>query len=134
MEFYDDDEFVQRFRLSKRTVAYVVTLIEDQIRSDSDRNAAVSPTLQVLLALRYLATGTFHRVMADLVGVERTTAGKKIRNVITALVSLRHHFIRMPETAEAVNACKRQFHEIAGFPGVIGAIDCTHAAPAEVSW
>lgn len=49
MDFYDDDEFVQRFRLSKRTVAYVVTLIEDQIRPDSDRNAAVSPTLQVLI-------------------------------------------------------------------------------------
>ena len=64
MEFYDDNEFVQRFRLSKRTVAYVVTLIEDQIRPGSDRNAAVSPTLQVLLALRYLATDTFHRVIA----------------------------------------------------------------------
>ena len=31
MEIYDDDEFVQRFRLSKCTVAYVVTVIEDQI-------------------------------------------------------------------------------------------------------
>ena len=64
--------------------------------------------------------------MADLVEVERTTAGKKIRNMIAALVSLRHHFVRMPETAAAVNAFKRQFYEIAGFPGVIGAIDCTH--------
>ena len=72
------------------------------------------------------STSTFHRVMVDLVGVERTTAGKKIRNVIAALVSLSHHFIRMPETAAAVNACKRQFYEITGFPGVIGAIDCTH--------
>ena len=75
--------------------------------------------------------------MAGLVGVERTTAGnamqckkiydgtteknadKKIRNVIAALMSLRHHFVRMPETAAAVNACKRQFY-------VIGVIDCTH--------
>ena len=65
--------------------------------------------------------------MGDLVGVERTTAGKKIRNAIAALVSLRPHFVRMPETAAEVSACKRQFYEIAGFPGVIGAIDCTHS-------
>ena len=126
MEFYDDEEFFQRFRLSKRTVAHVVTLIEDQIRPDSDQNAAISPTLQVLMALRYLATGTFHRVMGDLVGVERTTSGKKIRNVIAALASLRRRFVKMPETAAEISATKRQFYEIAGFPGVIGAIDCTH--------
>ena len=46
---------------------------------------------------------------------------KKIRNVIAALVSLRHHFVRMPETAAAVNAGKRQFYVTGP-----GAIDCTH--------
>ena len=72
-----------------------MTLIGDQIRPDSNQNAAISPTPQVLLHLRYLATGTFHRVMGDLVGVGRTTAGKKIRNVIAALVSLCHRFVKM---------------------------------------
>ena len=67
-----------------------MTLIGDQIRPDSNQNAAISPTLQVLLDLRYLATGTFRRVMGALVGVERTTAGKKIRNIIAALVSFCH--------------------------------------------
>ena len=72
-----------------------VTLIGDQIRPDSNQNAAISPTLQVLLDLRYLATGTFHRVTGALVGVERTTTGKRIRNVIAALVSLCHRFVKM---------------------------------------
>ena len=126
MAVYDDDEFVQRFRLSKRTVTYVVELIEADIRSDSDLNAALSPTLQVLIALRFLSTGTFQRVMGDLVGVERTTAGKKIRKVILALVKLRSRFVKLPCNEADIETTKRQFYEIAGFPGVIGAIDCTH--------
>ena len=51
MHFYDDGEFVQKLRMSKRTVAYVLMLIEDQIWPESDLNAAISPTLQVLLTL-----------------------------------------------------------------------------------
>ena len=50
MVFNDDEEFVQRFRLSKRTAANVVDLIEADIRSDTDQNSALSPTLQVLIA------------------------------------------------------------------------------------
>ena len=38
VEFYNDEEFFQRFRLPRRTVAYVATLIDDQIRPNSDRN------------------------------------------------------------------------------------------------
>ena len=48
--FYDGTKFDQRFRLSKRTVAYVVDLIEANIRPDTDKNAASSPVLQVLIA------------------------------------------------------------------------------------
>ena len=51
MHFYDDGEIVQKLRMSKRTVAYVLMLIEDQTWPESDLNAAISPTLQVLLTL-----------------------------------------------------------------------------------
>lgn len=124
--FFSEVEFKERFRLSKQTVMHVVDLIEDDIRSDTERNHALSPTLQVLIALRFLATGTFHRVMGDLVGVERTTAGKKIRKVIRALARLRGRFVNLPVSRREVEATKRNFHQIAGFPGVLGAIDCTH--------
>ena len=45
MQFYDDGEFVQKLRMFKRTVAYVLMLIEDQIRPESDLNEAISPIL-----------------------------------------------------------------------------------------
>ena len=50
MVFYYGIHFDQRFRLSKRTVAYVVDLIVANIRPDTDQNAASSPMLQVLIA------------------------------------------------------------------------------------
>ena len=45
MVFYEDEEFVERFRLSKeRTVSCAVVLIEADIRPDTEQNAALSPT------------------------------------------------------------------------------------------
>ena len=126
LQFYSEVEFKERFRLSKQTVIYVVGLIENEIRPDTEKNHALSPELQVLIALRFLATGTFHRVMGDLVGIERTTAGKKIRKVIHALAGLRERFVKLPVTRRDVEATKRDFHRLAGFPEVLGAIDCTH--------
>ena len=51
--------------------------------------------------------GTFHRVMGDLVGVERTTAGKEIRKVIRALARLRGRFVNLPVSRREVKATKR---------------------------
>ena len=52
LQFFSKIEFKERFRLSKQTVMQVVDLIEDEIRPDTERNHALSPTLQVLIALR----------------------------------------------------------------------------------
>ena len=52
LQFFSEIEFKERFRLSKQTVMQVVDLIEDEIRPDTERNHALSPTLQVPIALR----------------------------------------------------------------------------------
>lgn len=85
LTYYNEYEFKDRFRLSKAKALELLEQIQDEIEEGSDRNQSLSPSLQLLIALRFLATVTFHRVTGDMVGVARTTAGSKIHKVICAI-------------------------------------------------
>lgn len=78
------------------------------------------------MALRFYATGNFLITATDFVGVSKTTASLIVRDVSVAFARLRPIFIKMPETEAEINALQGQFYEIAKFPRVVGAIDCTH--------
>ncbi|XP_023310355.1 putative nuclease HARBI1 [Anoplophora glabripennis] len=81
---------------------------------------------QLLLTLRYYATGSFYITVGDFVGVYKTTAGRIIRRVTEALVSLRPNYIKFPRNEDEMRIKKQGFYQLARFPRVLGAIDCTH--------
>lgn len=83
------------------------------------------PCNQLLVALRFYATGSFHITNGDFFKICPSTTSKIIKNVSRALASLGAAHIQLP-VGEEVEVVKREFHEIAGFPNLIGAIDCTH--------
>lgn len=88
------------------------------------RNHALSPLTQVFIALRFYATGSFEIVVGDFVGVHKSTVCQVIKNVTRAIAGLAPTKIKFPD--HGLNDLKREFFEIARFPNVIGAIDCTH--------
>ena len=48
--------------------------------------------------------------------------------VLDAIISLAPNYIQFPYRDLQQAEIKRGFHAIAGFPNIIGAIDCTHIA------
>lgn len=80
----------------------------------------------MLIALRYFATGSFYVTIGDFGGIHKTTAAKVIRNVITALLHYRNRFIHFAVTEHEKTVTQQQFYNIARFPRVVGALDCTH--------
>jgi hypothetical protein len=69
--------------------------------------------LQVLLVLRFVATGAFHGLVADSVGVSRSSAGVAIRRVLSALSTLASTFIKFPVGA-ALHSTQQAFYKLAG--------------------
>ena len=59
LEDFSDSEFRMRFRLSKESVSVVLVGIIDLLRYESDRNQAISPINQFLIALRFYASASF---------------------------------------------------------------------------
>lgn len=86
------------------------------------RNDALTAAEKLLLTLRFFATGSFFITCGDFSGIHKSTACKAIQVVSEAIASLRPQYIQMPNPEQA----KRQFYQIARFPKVIGAVDCTH--------
>lgn len=85
----------------------------------------VSPNLQLLVTLGYLASGSYQLSMGDCNDMSQPTASKCICKVSAAIAELAPDFIKFPEPEEE-EKIMQQFSSIAGMPGVIGCIDGTH--------
>lgn len=100
LEDFDDIDFQRRYRLTKNAVSELLPLIENQIRHNTHLNQALTPLEQLLVALRFYATGTHQLVVGDLIKVSQPTVSRVLNKVSKALSSLRPDFIQMPETEE----------------------------------
>ncbi|KAJ8947495.1 hypothetical protein NQ314_008595 [Rhamnusium bicolor] len=56
---YVREEFRDRFRFTKNTENYLVQLITDDIRPTTHQNRSLSVAEQLLLTLRFYATGEY---------------------------------------------------------------------------
>ncbi|CAI6346974.1 unnamed protein product [Macrosiphum euphorbiae] len=121
-----DDEFFDRYRLSKTSVRFIINLIGDRICSRTDWNHAVSSEHKVLLTLRYYATGSMLVVCGDFIGVHKSTASRIVKLVSHEIALLRPLFVHFPNNEMEIKQVKQDFYNIAKFPLVIGALDCTH--------
>lgn len=78
------------------------------------------------MTLRFYALGTILLAAGDFVGVSKTSACNIVRTVTEAIASLRPLYIKMPEHHCNIQETRLKLYNIARFPRIIGAIDCTH--------
>jgi len=80
---------------------------------------------QLLIALRFYATGSFQLVVGDLFAVDKATVCRTVHRVTEAIASLRQQYVKFPATEQDT---MQLFYSKSGVPGIVGAIDCTHVA------
>ena len=118
---------MRRYRFGQQTIRYITCLVEDEISPATNCNQPVSPIQQVLITLRYLASGSFQQVTGDtFAGLDQSTVCRIIRRVTVALSRRIDEFIKFPESQEERDAVKQGLYEIANFPCAIGIIDASH--------
>ena len=104
----------------------------------TNRTKPVSATKQVMITLRFLASGSFQQVTGDTVsGLYKSTVCRIIRRVTVALSRRLDEFVKFPQTQEERDSIKQGLYEIANFPCAIGVIDASHIriiAPTENEW
>lgn len=134
LTMYDDAEFISRFRMDKSVFNKLFSMIVEEIGMDHSIGHPTPPKLQLLITLRYYATGSFQMVGGDLVGVSQPTVSRIVARVSLALAKLAQLYIRMPSTADELANTKQKFYQLLPdrnplfkpFPNVIGCVDGCH--------
>lgn len=125
--FAESDEFLfGRFRLPRAVLVDLCNDLDSALRSHTHRSNPLPPHVQVLSTLDFLATGSFQRELGDRVGISQPSISRTLPRVVDAIIQRATHYIRFPYAVEEQVPVKTGFHNIAGLPNTIGAIDCTH--------
>ena len=126
-----DDEIINEYRLTRRQIYYICEMLKDELTPIKDagrgfkrRNSSLEE--KVLISLKTLASGSFQNSSKDNIDVAKITVSKVLNDFVDALFKITGLFIRMPATKEEQRQTMGEFYDIAGFPGVLGCIDCTH--------
>ena len=132
---YTDSELRARYRFGRAGIEYIVGLVADDISPGTERNHSLSATMQVLVTLRFLASGSFLQVIGDtFLSYDKSTVSRVVRRVSLALAGKLGDFVMFPATREDRDEIKQGLHQIGGFPCATGCVDGTHIrlkAPSE---
>lgn len=117
------------YRLSRETARDLVDEISAYLVPQKEE-IAIPTVHKVLASLHFLAQGSYQNCVSQqmFVPMAQQTLSKCLHQVTTTIVNSLGHFIKFPTTEEERNKVKRGFVEKGGFPGILGAIDCTHVA------
>uniref|UniRef100_A0A667ZBL6 DDE Tnp4 domain-containing protein n=1 Tax=Myripristis murdjan TaxID=586833 RepID=A0A667ZBL6_9TELE len=110
LDKYDDIGLYSRFRFPRAEIQRITDLLAADLQHHTDRNGALSPSLQVCLALRYFATGSFQNLVGDSIQVHKSTRFNE--------------YVKFPTQQQ--NVTRQKLHQIAGFPDLLGCVDGTH--------
>jgi len=97
-----------------------------QIGAQLQVDGRISPINQLLITLRFYATGSFQLVVGDTFSINKSTVCRTVHRVTAAIASLRPKYVKFPATPEERLKVMNGFYSASGMPGVLGAIDCTH--------
>ncbi|KAJ8321550.1 hypothetical protein KUTeg_000897 [Tegillarca granosa] len=112
LECLGDEEIFVRYRFRSRTILYITDLVSDRLMHPTRRSLPLTPLLQLLVFLRFLASGAFHLLIGDSVNIGKATAGRCIRRVGEAISSLAGQFIVFP-TGNGILQRKSGFYAVA---------------------
>ncbi|KAL1488994.1 hypothetical protein ABEB36_014773 [Hypothenemus hampei] len=98
-------------------------LVEETLLKPSNRGLPLLPIHQLLVTLRYYATGNFQLVSGDLLGISQPTISRIIKRVSETIASNLRQYVRFPEDSHG-NMLK--FYTYRQFPNVSSCIDGTH--------
>uniref|UniRef100_A0AAZ1Y5I9 Putative nuclease HARBI1 n=1 Tax=Oreochromis aureus TaxID=47969 RepID=A0AAZ1Y5I9_OREAU len=122
-----DSVLIERYRFSREGIIYITTLLDPYVKSSTRRSRALTTAQTVCIALRFFASGTFLYAVGDAENIGKSAVCRAIRKVYLALKQFLGVFVVFPSHVRP-QVVKQGFFAIAGFPNVIGAIDCTHIA------
>ncbi|XP_070397508.1 putative nuclease HARBI1 [Dermacentor albipictus] len=113
LDAFSEEELQRRVRFGRDGIVFFAEFLRSEIEHPTCRSGALSAELQVMLALKFFASGCFLITAGDVIGAHESTASRTVRRVASSV-------------GRRLERC--------GESRVVGAIDGTHVriqAPGE---
>uniref|UniRef100_A0A8C5EAX3 Putative nuclease HARBI1 n=1 Tax=Gouania willdenowi TaxID=441366 RepID=A0A8C5EAX3_GOUWI len=124
LDSVSDDFLLTHFGFPRTFILYLVDLLQEGLCRRTHRSRAISTDVQVLAALGFYTSGSFQTSMGDMIGISQASMSRCVSNVTRALVEKAPEFITFHRDACSRERTIDEFQRIAGFPGVLGVLDC----------
>ncbi|KAJ1205808.1 hypothetical protein NDU88_001234 [Pleurodeles waltl] len=115
------------YRLDRATIQELCTQLEPDLMSAIRHPTGISPQVQVLSVLHFLASGSFQTTVAIASGMSQPMFSNVLSRVLSALLKHMRSYIVFPQV-EDLPTVKGDFYALGHIPNIIGAIDGTHVA------
>ena len=127
METFEQNDWIQNFRISKETFLYLCDKLKPAIyHHDTQLRRAISVKKRLAITLWCLSTPAEYRTIAHLFGVARSTVCTIVHETCRAIVRiLMDSYIKFP-CGESLKRVVEGFESNWGFPQCGGAIDGSH--------
>lgn len=123
---YSDAEFLNKYRISKSGFERLCDMVRPDCQQRTHRSCALSVAEISALGLRYFATGSFHSVIGETMGISQPATHAAIDKFCTSIDSHFREMVTFPTDADSLQRKKRDFYRLGNFPNVIGCVDGTH--------
>lgn len=105
-----NDEFRKRYRFSRDTFKFIADLLRDALKRPTHRHGALSVELQLAIALRYYATGSFQLTVGDTLDISQSAVFKCIDSVSKVIdEELFDQFVYFPTDPISIRKIKAGF-------------------------
>ena len=125
LDWMNDDQIIANYRLTREVILELVDDMYLELQPATKRNNAIESHMQILITLRYYATGSFYGLIAEGLGISKSSVSVIIDRVTKAICARRNRYIKFPMDRGEQRRVKAGFFRIASFPNVIGAVDGT---------
>ena len=100
LETMTDNELFERYRFRRPTIEFIANGFCHLLTSPTRRNKPILPIVQILLFLRFVATGSHLALIGDHLGVSESATGRACKNICRAIWRIFSHVIRFDSPTE----------------------------------
>ena len=125
LDAYNDDQLLERYRFRRDDILWLTDEFGEALEFAQLRKGELAPAMQIMAALRVFASAGFQIDVGDTFGNSKATVCRTVHRVANVLAGAFQRYLKFERRADA-EVTKAKFYAMAGFPNVIGCIDCTH--------
>ena len=125
LDYLPEEDSIQKYRLTRKLILQVCVMVRDDIDRPTNRSSPLSVSLQVMVALRFYATGTFQSVVGDIHMISKASVSRTRGNCpqMSRVYFDAYFWTRLDSCIRA------QFRQLSVLLNVFGGVDGTHPLP-----